>query len=295
MIKKESMKRTHLIFFALILLLFAMTALLKYTSETGIENAEAVTVKSDDRTTIRLFWDYHNRASAHLINTQYDSAAVYYKKALDLNGEHEGVLYNLGNSLLFQREYEAAEKQWLKLAEINPLSARARLQLGTLYFCMTDDNERFNPSLAETYFHEAHLLNREETGPQLKLAKIALLTDDLSKTEEHLSVVLSVNFLSYQALFLKGYLHWLADEPESAGEYHQEAASLFQNLSSTAVQGEGGTRRGARAMLSEDRFCDLFEIEIGRLLMAAQTDPETSGQLFREFHLSLEVWQKRAR
>ncbi len=281
------MNKSKLISILLILLLFLFTAIWKISGEYQQEDSQ----QREDRSMLRLFWGYHNQASDFLNSTQYDSAAYYYEKALAINSEHEGVLYYLGSSRLFLREYDEARVHWSKLAEINPLSVRARLQLGNLYFCMTPDNRQFDPERALVLFHEAHLLNREDTGPQLKMAKIALLQNRLEKADEHLNVVLSVNHLSYQAQFLNAFLKWIMNDRSAAEESLKSAAELYQNLTNTVIHGEGETSRGARAMLAEDRFCDLFEIEIGRILREIRLDPLDPDQFFTQFQQSINHWK----
>lgn len=281
------MKRVQRLSILLIILLFILTALWKFTDQ----NDHYEPQERDDRTELRLFWEHHNHAKDFLNSSVYDSAAFYYEKALAINSEHEGVLYYLGSSRLFLREYDEARKHWEKLAEINPLSARARLQLGNLHFCMAPDNNLYEPATAEDYFHEAHLLNREDTGPQLNLAKISLIQNRLSKADEHLNVVLNVNFLSYQALFLKAYLDWIDEDIDSAHQALQEAQELHKNLTTTVMRGEGETIRGARAMLAEDRFCDLFETEIGRLLQENRGSQIKPDDIFTHFRDRIVHWQ----
>lgn len=281
------MNKAKLISLLLILFLFLLTAIWKISGEFEQHDLQ----EREDRSMQRLFWNYHNQASNFLNSAQYDSAAYYYEKALAINSEHEGVLYYLGSSRLFLREYDEARVHWSKLAEINPLSVRARLQLGNLYFCMTPDNRQFDPEHALVFFHEAHLLNREDTGPQLKMAKIALLQNQLATADEHLNVVMSVNHLSYQAQFLRAYLKWVHKDRTTATEILSAAAELYQNLTTTVVHGEGETSRGARAMLAEDRFCDLFEIEIGNTLRKIRLDQINPDLLFTQFQQSLNHWK----
>jgi tetratricopeptide (TPR) repeat protein len=142
------MKRVQRLSILLIILLFILTALWKFSDQ----NDHGELQERDDRTELRLFWEHHNHATDFLNSSVYDSAAFYYEKALAINSEHEGVLYYLGSSRLFLREYVEAREHWDKLAEINPLSARARLQLGNLYFCMAPDNHLFEPATAESLF-----------------------------------------------------------------------------------------------------------------------------------------------
>lgn len=282
------MKRVQRLSLLLIMLLFILTALWKLSDQ----NDHDELLERDDRSMLQLFWEHHNRATDFLNSAEYDSAAFYYEKALAINGDHEGVLYYLGSSRLFLKEFDEAKKHWEKLAEINPLSARARLQLGNLYFCMAEDNDLFEPATAETYFQEAHLLNREHTGPQLNLAKLSLMQNRLSKAEEHLNVVLNVNFLSYQALFLKAYLDWINEDFDRVHQSLQEAQELHSNLTTTVMSGEGETSRGARAMLAEGRFCDLFEIEIDRLLRENPGEQMNPDDIFSKFQDTISEWQE---
>lgn len=245
---------------------------------------------NQDTSAVLEFWDHYNRASEYQINGDYENAEFHYEQALRINDEHEGSLYQLGNARLLLREFKDAEKSWLKLTGMNPRSARAWLQLGTLYFCRDEHNQLFDLSSARQSFRKAHDLNREETGPPLHLAKIALLEGDLEEAERYTDIVLGQNFMSYQALFLKGYLEWLKGNRGSSNEKIVEAHELFQNFNETRLVGEGATKTGARPMLSEDMYCDFIGDRIEQLLESMdESNPEIQAdQNFQRFDKSLE-------
>lgn len=246
--------------------------------------------KNQDASAVLEFWDHYNRASESQNNGDYEQAAFQYERALQINDEHAGSLYQLGNARLLLREFREAEESWLKLTQMNPRSARAWLQLGTLYFCRDEQNKLFDLSSAKQSFRKAHDLNREETGPPLHLSKIALLEGDLEEAERYTDIVLGQNFMSYQAIFLKGYIEWLKGNRKRSNEKFVEAHELFQNFNQTRLVGEGATKAGSRPMLSEDMYCDFIGDRIESILESInESNPETrTGLVFQQFKESLE-------
>lgn len=284
------MKNFHIISIALIALIFIITGVWKYAS-----NAEDELISNDSNreniASSRLFWNHFNKASAFMNEGIYDSAAVYYENALSFNNQHEGALYNLGNARLFLRDFDEAKSNWQKVIQLNPNSARGRLQLGTLYFCLEVGNNQFNPELAKHHFIEAHRLNREETGHPLHLSKIALIGSNLNKAEEYLEMVLASNFMSYQALFLRGFIDWKRNSDSSGTEMLSGARDLFSRVTQVTMAGEGATSSGFRPMLSEDMYCDFFGNRIEELLSSI-TDISTDS-VYGQFEQDLLNWQNK--
>ncbi len=241
---------------------------------------------------VRQFRNHFNRAEELRQAGEYRAAAARYTDALKINKSHEGALYNLGNVNLFLKNFEQAEENWLQLVGLNQSSARAWLQLGTLYFCLDNKNSLFNPERAADHFSQASELSREDTGPRLHLSKIAILNNQYNKAVEELESVISQNFMSYQSLFLRGYLYWINGESESAFKKFKESAELYHNLSHITLHGEGGTAAGAKAMLYEEMFCDFMGNRISAILEnQAQTVPE---KLFRQFDDELNEWRNKS-
>lgn len=286
------MKNMKIITLLMIALLFIIIGIWKKTSLYSSEYGAGQTDSEPDRSAEIQFRNYYNKATEYLNNGYHDSASVYYEKALQLNSGHEGALYNLGNASLFLRDFEEAERYWLRLSALNPYSARGRLQLGTLYFCLDEENELFDLHEAEYYFFEASNMNREETGPPLYLSKIAVLKDQPSIAEDYADNILASNFMSYQALFLKAYLEWNKKMHRESSENLSRSDSLFHNTLQVAMAGEGATGSGFRPMLSEDMFCDFIGNRIQELL----ADQRNFGHewIFEQFDRSVNTWKSLA-
>lgn len=277
------MNRSHTITFAAVLLLFIFAVVWKNTTlfseNEWIEVAEEQVNRQNDS----KFWDYFNRAEKLRLEGNFSKAAGLYRSALEINREHEGTLYNLGNVHLFLKEFDEAEQYWQQLIRVNPSSARAWLQLGTLCFCREENNLLYNPRSARENFLKASDLNREETGPRLHLAKIAILNNDYSEAEEYLESVIAQNFMSYQAQFLKGYIEWKSGNPEKGLEHISEAGSLYVNLYQVTMQGEGATASGFNPMLSDAMYCDFIGIRIDCLLdKEGELDYDKMARLFNK-------------
>lgn len=287
-LKNGTVKSLHIIILIIIAVLFLITGIWKNSSIFSDEDPEYNSNTGRDLTDAAAFWDYYKRASDFLNEALYDSAAVYYENALQYNEDHEGALYYLGNARLFLKDFESAKLKWEKLARINPNSARARLQLGTLYFCMDEGNALYDPAIAEDHFHEASSLNREETGPPLHLSKIAILNSDLNQASNYLDVVLASNFMSYQALFLRGYIEWKTGERSDSFENFTESLQLHKTITEVTMAGEGATSSGFRPMLSEDMFCDFFGNRIEELLTDQSINNHES--VYQKFDYNVNEW-----
>jgi tetratricopeptide (TPR) repeat protein len=196
-------------------------------------------------------------------------AAEGYRQALTLNGEHEDALHYLGNMCVELGEYQAAEASWRRLAQVNPQSARAHLQLGNLYLNF-EQKEFFNLSRAEEEFQRALQINQEETGPTLRLGHVALIRGDLPRAQSYFDAVIATHYKSVEAHFLKGYVAWKTGNTSTAETMFSEAVKFSQ--ADKPVQGvlsEGDTKTGRahvappsskRQTLFQDRFGDLADL-----------------------------------
>ena len=134
-------------------------------------------------------------------------AVAEYRKAISLNNSHEDALYYLGNMYFDLGELEAAEQIWRRLAEVNPNSARAHSQLGTIYL-MIENGNMFNLDAAEAEFQRAFAINKEVTAPVLRLGQIALIRGNFSESQRLFNAVIGSNTRSVEAHFLTGYIDW---------------------------------------------------------------------------------------
>lgn len=283
------MNRIQLILLAVFALLFIATAIWKNSSAI-VNEPDRVGKEEVDKIAVREFWLHYNKALEFMNEGYYDSSAAHFEKALRLNPRHDGTLYNLGNSRLMLREFEQAGDHWRRLAELKSNSARARLQLGTLHFCMDENNPLFDPEEAKTFFKQAHNMNREETGPPLNIAKIAILKNQTSDAEEYINKILAANRKNRQALFLKGYLEWKTSRTGAADSFLTESFNLYNQITKANMEGEGATATGLSPMLSEDLFCDFFGLRIEQLMTGRGNPP--SSELYYQFDRSVADWTK---
>jgi len=84
-------------------------------------------------------------------------------------------------------------------------------------------------------------INKEETGPLLRLGEAALLRRDLPSAKRYFEAVLGSNPRSPPAHFYSGYLAWKQALPERAESAFRETLRL---LHPPAQPGEVGTREG---------------------------------------------------
>ncbi len=219
-----------------------------------------IAADSTNRDRVLRFWELYRQATARRVGGRTREAADDYARALELNPRHEDVLYYLGNMRFELGEYEAAEDAWRRLIAVNPSSARAHSRLGDLYMC-PDLESFFDLDAAEAEFERAHEINREETGPPLRLGQIALLRGDLDAALGHLDAVIGSNYSSVEAHYLKGYIAWKRGDERQAEESLAQAASFARPKEAAAgapsgASQEGDTRSGAAPLARSGARCE---------------------------------------
>lgn len=261
-------KKSHIMSFSLLVLLYFSVGIWKYISQGElqkdhpIKEAQNAEVKAS-----KEFWSHYRQATTSRAAGDYEQAIYHYIEALKRDGDHMDALYYLGSMYLFQREFKQAEQYWLRLEDLQENSPRTQLQLGKLYFCMDKGNSLFDLERAERKYSYANNLNREEIGAPLQLSKIAILENNLPEARSLLDAVSSADNTNYQAIFLRGYVDWREYRRETAEKRLMKAWRIYQSLGQMQLHGEGATQKGARAMLSEDLFCDGFQTTIDSLMM----------------------------
>lgn len=278
--------RAHIISFLTVLFLYLIVAVWKYSpvnqlnsnSDTGITTAN----------TADKFWTHFNDANELRINRKYRLASLKYDRALTYNETHKDALYYSGSTYLLLKEFDEALKRWEILYDLEPNAPRTHLQLGTLYFCMDIDNPHFDIEQAYSQISRAWSLNREETGAPILLAKISLLQNHISAANDLIQDVLAADPSNIEALFLSAYIQWIFGEYENARQLLNQAERLQHEIDSSILEGEGNTESGARAMLSEDRYCDKIENSIESLLF----NTEISDSTFLNFTNQLSGWRE---
>lgn len=256
------MTRPVAVLTAVALLLFGTVALLKVRAQgdgAGTGNARVGTAQE---ARIREFWEVYRRATELRVAGDASRAAESYARALSLNPEHEDGLYYLGNMYLELGRYREAEAEWEHLALVNPASSRAHSRLGDLHFCGAPGTP-LDLVRAEAEFRRAHEINREETGPLLRLAEIALVRGDLGLARRFLDAVIGANAGSTEAHFLKGYAAWRGGDTSQASALFAKALELARPAKpAEGVPGEGDTKRGGSALVAPRMKCGIFQPEI---------------------------------
>lgn len=258
------MKRVA-VFLIAVGVLFAAVTLLKRGPSAQPNGTDSTSLSASDRDRLRRFWEVYRRAVEHRMAGRSADAAEEYSRALALNPGHQDALYYMGNMYFDLGNDAAAERAWRRLVEIDPTSARAHSQLGTLYFCVGDP-QRLQPRRAAAEFERASAINREETGPLLHLGEIALVEGDLELARSYFDAVVGSNYASAEAHFYKGYIAWKqgafdrSAELLAAATHHARPAERTQG-----VPGEGDTRAGPASMVPIPSRCQAMQALVDSL------------------------------
>jgi tetratricopeptide (TPR) repeat protein len=238
---------------------------------------QAVGADSVERARVTGFWARYRDATTRRIAGNLEAASEAYARALELDPTHGDALYYLGGMRLALGDFPAAERAWRLLAETDSSSARAHSQLGVLFLCL-DEGAPFQLDSAEAHFERAHQLNREETGPLLRLAEAALVRGDAARASGFIGEVLGSHRTSSAARFYAGYLAWKREDRGAAERLYREAAAAADSAPAPAgaVPGEGDTRGGG-PMTAHPPRCDQFR----QLTASLGQPPGMAGRYLR--------------
>lgn len=239
------MKRTLVLSLVSLLALFAIITLFKMRSASEASSNNESGKSSTEKELIVKFWEVYRQATALRIDGKVEEAVAAYREALVFNDKHEDALYYLGSLCLELGEFENAEKNWKRLIEVNPHSARAHARLGDLYLCV-EREEYFNLAAAEAEFKRAQQINKEETGLPLRLGEVALLRGALAATKHYCETVINMHPKSAEAHFLMGYLAWQRNDVREASAWFAQAVEHARVAPKPphGVLGEGDTKTG---------------------------------------------------
>lgn len=281
------MKKGLISTFVFLALAFLAITYSKYAPADSEANSESTSIEEDKKSEVMDFWNAYQKATDLRTSGEYLEAVEYYEVALKINPEHQDALYYLGNMRLALENYAGAEKVWTKLAELNPASARAHSQLGTLYSCPDPNNYLYGLDKAEIQFERASTLNREETGPLLQLAKISLAKSETSQAGKQLRDVVASNFRSAEAIFLQGYIAWKSGNTQEATRHLIESHSIIAGSSGKKNVGEGATKKSSSTTQSQIIQCDPYSAYFNRFILEADENGLKTGHIYRQFNDSL--------
>jgi tetratricopeptide (TPR) repeat protein len=248
------MKRSVIIVAVILVAVFAAISVRKSARNTTVpETVEDSGLSAERKAEIRRFWDVHRRATGLMRQGAWEEATTAYREALAIDPQHEDALYYLGNMFFELERYEEAVTTWRRLAEVNPMSTRAHIQLGAVHSCGAE-GAPFDLEVAEREFQRALDINKEETGPVVKLGEVYLLSGRSQQALTFFKAAVQSNFKSVEAHYLIGYLEWQRGGRAAALQALRQAAELSRAKQKPAGEpmGEGDTRTtGGGPMLTE--------------------------------------------
>jgi len=189
------------------------------------------------------FWEQF-RAGMDALKREGDCARAisHFRRALELDPNHEDSRYYLANCLFESGDRDGAIEELETLLEINPMSHRGCRRLA----CILAEPGASAASLerAEAEIQRAIALNPEETGGLLAGAEIALLRGDRAAARERLDHVLRSNPGSVPALYLRGFLDLEEGrEPEARAKLERAARARQAEAKKRGASEEGEVRK----------------------------------------------------
>jgi tetratricopeptide (TPR) repeat protein len=284
------MKRM-VVFGGVVAVLFGAVTVLKRDPVPTTSAVDSASVSPGERARLRQFWESYRAATAQRIAGRPARAAAEYRRALALEPTHLDALYYLGNMELDLGNFAAAESAWTRLIAIDPTSARAHAQLGTLYFCIGEE-WTLQPKRAAAEFERAASINREETGHLLSLGEIALAQGDLDRARGLFDAVIGSHNSSVEAHFYRGYIAWKSGAPTGAAELLAAAVRYSRpSTPSGEVAGEGDTRTGAAPMVRPPSRCDAMRVRVDGLASLGADAADQVGDVYGAF----DAWLREVR
>ncbi|MBM3990504.1 MAG: tetratricopeptide repeat protein [Planctomycetes bacterium] len=192
----------------------------------------------------RRFYALLDATTKARVAGRIDEAVEGYRSALEVWPSHEDCLYNLGNCALTQGDMDAALVAYRRLVLYHPTSNRGWMQIGSL---LLERGDEAALEEAERAFERCHAINREDSGPVVKLGLAALLLGDAQRAEQHFNAAAALNPRSVEARYHQGRCAWLRGDLEQARRLLDEAHAIAAGApaSSPGTTNEGDTRTGA--------------------------------------------------
>lgn len=137
------------------------------------EERPAAAAHDPEKERIRNFWQLNGEAHRLRLAGDYHAAVERYAQCLELDPGHEDSLYYLGATLKELGRYREEEAVYRRMIEGNPASTRAVSQLAGL-LSQRVPGASPNPDEARSWLERGIELNREHSGPYLKLGRLLL-------------------------------------------------------------------------------------------------------------------------
>ena len=244
--------------------------------------------EADRKASVLRFWQAFNEATSVRRAGDFVGAARLYREALAINPEHEDSIYYLGQSLQETGDYDGARQAFQRLVALNRSSARGHLALGAL-MASPDPATPFDLAAAEEQFRQAHAINREETGPMVRLGEVLIVRGDLAQAREWLEGATRTNPKSIEAAFLAGYLRQQRGDAAGARDYYRKALRAAQTEAPVKGVLSEGDRKAVAAASTADPLATApaathlaappLEAPMGKTLFGTFTAPLRAGKV----------------
>ena len=242
-------------------------------------------VRSPEQIALVRFWEVYRAAMSARRAGQWAEATDLFEQALAIRSDHEDSHYYMGNALFELGEYQRALDHWEALLAVNPMAARAHVQLGTLRTC-SGVGEFFDLSTARIHMRKAYELNLEETGAIMRLGEIEFALGNLDEAESLLEATRNTNPRAASAHYLCAYLEWTHGDEVAARASLELAFNALEVKRATAEPVlEGDIRKGDsekyvnETMLSRRLFAPLLAAMIER----ASADPAVEASHLKAY------------
>jgi tetratricopeptide (TPR) repeat protein len=209
------MKRRLLLFVAVCTLLFGAVAIRK-SYRAGLSES-ARPGDTEERARVTAFWQLYSDATSARAKGDYARAVKLYGQALEITPDHDESLYYLGNCYFDTGEYGKAAEQYRRLLRANPQSQRGLSQLGVTLSTLAP-GAPFDVDEARETFHRVLAVNKEETGPFLRLGLLSAALGEPAEALEFFRT--AAGFRSPEGYFQAGAVLYMQG-------HHKEAALLF--------------------------------------------------------------------
>jgi tetratricopeptide (TPR) repeat protein len=192
----------------------------------------------------RRFYALRDEAGTLRLAGEHERAVELYRAALGLWPAHADCLYYLANALVALGREREALAALEELVAFHPMQSAGWVQLGRLRL-PGGDPALDDLDAARQAFERAHELNREESGPVVRLGEVALLRGRLDEARRLLADAAAMNPKSAEALYLGGKAAWLAGDRQRASDLLARARSVAGTATAgKSNQHEGNTRTG---------------------------------------------------
>jgi len=268
-------------------LLLVVIALIMTAANCGQREAvPAESIASTDvaaRDSVRAFWQHYREATRLRQTGEFEPAAVAYTRALEQNSSHSDALYYLGNVSYELGEWEMADAAWTRLIAVDANSIRAHAQLGHISLCRPEIPS-FDIDAARSAFESANRLIPGETGLVIRLAEIAILTDDFDEATELLIGVLGSDDVNLEALYLRAFIAWREGHTSEGIRELNDALQRLDEAPAAPIPGEGDTKTGSGPALARGARCPLFDSFVDSLSsLGAPVAPASAVRQFEIF------------